>query len=83
MGTVASVIEIIMLLEQLLQAATGSKLTVLSEGTNLLKQNEELINLVVSAASGGKLSQDEVMKAIKTAIDSAFDAKVRAEMGLV
>lgn len=82
MGTVASILEIFMLLEQLLQAATGSKLTVLSEGLNLLKQNEQLIELVVSAASGGKLSQDEVMKAVKGAIDSAFDEKVRLEMGL-
>lgn len=52
------------------------------ELVSLLEQHQDLIQLVLTAATTGKLSKDELMKAIDEAITAAYDLKVKKEMGL-
>jgi len=47
-----------------------------------LADHADLIQEVLNAARDGKLSKEELKKAVLDAITAAYDVKVKAEMGL-
>lgn len=47
-----------------------------------LVEHADLIQSVLDAARDGKLSRDELKKAVLDSIEAAYDVKVKVEMGL-
>jgi len=58
-------------------------ITSIVQALAILQQHADIVQVIIDAANGGKLSHDEVLHAVKSAITAAYDAKVKVEMGLI